>query len=211
MKKSTTFAPQNNTNCQMFFYKYFPSIHPMFRLLLLLGCALAAGCSSDTVSQRTLVKVLAEIHFADAVMDEYRSAWERDSTGVYLAIFDKYGCTPQQIENTLAKHCTTKDDATNLYTKVSNRLEYLQQGFADEVRRLNEIDSLARKLSLDSVRLVEMSLSEMSMSPTLDTLRLRYPFLLFVPDTFSLAPPDTTAGNWLRFIDFQPPVFSPLQ
>ncbi|MDR3296937.1 MAG: DUF4296 domain-containing protein [Prevotellaceae bacterium] len=184
---------------------------PIFRLILLLGVALVAGCSSDTVSQRTLVKVLAEIHLADAVMDERHGAWERDSTGVYLAIFDKYGCTPKQLENTLAKYCTTKDDATNLYSKVSNRLEKLQQSYADELRKLDEADSLVRQLHMDSVRLIEMSLSEISAAPMLDTLRLRYPFPLPAPDTFSLAQPDSTAFHRLPFILFQPQKFSLLQ
>ncbi len=115
----------------------------MRRFFTILFCvALVAACNGrKTIPKRNLVKILAEMHLADAALEEnlaQRNPGRRDSTAVYLPILDEYGYTVEQLYSSIQEHCKTKGDADKLYDKVNKRLGKLQKQYAKEVKALHE-------------------------------------------------------------------------
>ncbi|MDR3187590.1 MAG: DUF4296 domain-containing protein [Prevotellaceae bacterium] len=105
--------------------------------------ALAATACGDKkrIPERKLVRILAEMHLADAVLEVTRTSshasWRSDSTAVYKAILDRYGYTPDQLYSSIARYNRSKDKATTLYNKVNKRLEKLQGSAKKQVEALH--------------------------------------------------------------------------
>ncbi|MDR0711801.1 MAG: DUF4296 domain-containing protein [Prevotellaceae bacterium] len=93
------------------------------------------------IPERKLVRILAEMHLADAVIEVARASeqpsWTIDSTAVYVAILDKYGYTAEQLYNSVARYNGSIDGSTKLYDKVNKRLEKLQKSASKKVEALH--------------------------------------------------------------------------
>ncbi|MDR1022520.1 MAG: DUF4296 domain-containing protein [Prevotellaceae bacterium] len=138
--------------------------HVAFGLLFLFFFAVA--CGEKYIPERKLVKMLAEMHQTDALLDEAhipeQASWRSDSTSVYVAILDKYGYTTEQLYNTLSRYGTSTGKSTKLYDKVCKRLEKQQS----HVRR--KVEALHRRQN----RWTEKS--EWTLPNDGDTLRLPF-------------------------------------
>jgi hypothetical protein len=101
----------------------------------------AAACGGKYIPERKLVKVLAEMHQTDALLDEAhipeQASWRPDSTSVYVAILDKYGYTTEQLYNTLSRYGSSATKSTKLYDKVCKRLEKQQSRVRSKVEVLH--------------------------------------------------------------------------
>ncbi|MDR2813786.1 MAG: DUF4296 domain-containing protein [Prevotellaceae bacterium] len=108
---------------------------------LILSIVVVACGDGKYIPERKLVKILAEMHLSDAVLEVARisshTSWRSDSTAVYTAILDKYGYTPEQLYNTIARYGVSKDKATTLYDKVNKRLEKQQSSASSKVEALH--------------------------------------------------------------------------
>jgi hypothetical protein len=113
---------------------------PHFIFGLIFSVAAVACGHNKHIPERELVKILAEMHLADAVMEithiAERSSWATDSTAVYTAILDRYGYTAEQLYNTVARYNGSIDNATKLYDKVNKQLEKLQSSANSKVEAL---------------------------------------------------------------------------
>ncbi len=114
-------------------FSFFPFF--LFSLLLM------SSCGGQSIPERKLVKILAEIHLTDAALEKSGELqWNdkmRDSTAVYTAILDEYGYTVGQLYRSVQTRCTTKEEADELYGKVYKRLSKLQKKYAKEVEKLH--------------------------------------------------------------------------
>lgn len=110
-------------------------------LLLLLTFTIACG-GRQTIPERKLVKILAEMHLVDAALEQsggfQGSGKMRDSTTVYTAILDEHGYTVAQLYGSMSKYSSTKDAADKLYDKVCRQLSKLQKQYAKEVEKLHD-------------------------------------------------------------------------
>ncbi|MDR0566524.1 MAG: DUF4296 domain-containing protein [Prevotellaceae bacterium] len=115
--------------------------HSHLILGLILSLVMVACGSRKSIPERKLVRMLAEMHLADAVLEvaqvSSQPSWRSDSTAVYTAILDRYGYTTEQLYATLARYNSSKDKATALYDKVSRRLEKLQKSATGKVEALH--------------------------------------------------------------------------
>ncbi len=113
----------------------------MRKFYILFLFILAFACNRDkTIPERQLVKILAEMHLADATFEESGTLrWDnrqRDSTAVYVPILNDYGYTVEELYSSMKKHSRTKEDVDKLYDKVYKRLAKLQKKYAKEVAKL---------------------------------------------------------------------------
>jgi hypothetical protein len=108
---------------------------------LILSVVVVACGGKKYIPERKLVRILAEMHLADAVMEvaqvSSNASWRSDSTAVYTAILDRYGYTPEQLYSSIARYNGSKDKATTLYDKVGRRLEKLQKSANRRVEALH--------------------------------------------------------------------------
>lgn len=108
---------------------------------LIFSITMLACGDKKYIPERKLVRMLAEMHLADAVLEvaqvSSQASWRSDSTAVYTAILDRYGYTTEQLYNTIALYNGSKDKATKLYDNVSRRLEKLQKSAAGKVEALH--------------------------------------------------------------------------
>jgi hypothetical protein len=123
---------------------------PLLYYLAGLLSVAAVACTSHRIAERTLVKLLADMHLADATMERQASTprhmQRRDSTTVYHPLLEKYGCTEAQLHRSLAAYGTHKDKADKLYSKVAARLLHMQaeaQRSVELLHRQQRLDSLA--------------------------------------------------------------------
>ncbi|MDR1416640.1 MAG: DUF4296 domain-containing protein [Prevotellaceae bacterium] len=111
----------------------------VFSLLFLF----TAACSDRKyIPERKLVKMLAEMHQTDALLEDVHlssyTSWRPDSTSVYVAILDRYGYTTEQLYNSLSRYGSSADKATTLYGKVCERLEKQQRRAHSKVEALHK-------------------------------------------------------------------------
>ncbi|MDR0415489.1 MAG: DUF4296 domain-containing protein [Prevotellaceae bacterium] len=113
--------------------------HFAFGLLFLLAVAACEG--KKHIPERKLVKILAEMHLTDALLEETRLSaqlsWRPDSTAVYVAILDKYGYTTEQLYSTLTRYGASKSKSEKLYDKVCKQLEKQQSRARSRVEDLH--------------------------------------------------------------------------
>jgi len=148
-------------------------------ILLLLMLAVACG-GRKTIPERTLVKILAEMHTVDAALEQGEvrlSARQLDSTAVYTAILDKYGYTVTQLYNSMTAHSRSKEDAEKLYGKVCKRLEKQQKRYAAELaaERGDSIavsDTLQLK-AVDDGDTLQLKIADDSTQISADSLRIQ--------------------------------------
>jgi hypothetical protein len=108
---------------------------------LIFSIAMAACGGNKYIPERKLVRILAEMHLADAVLEVAQvtssASWRSDSMAVYTAILSRYGYTPDQLYSTVARYNGSKDKATALYDNVNRRLEKLQKSANSRVEALH--------------------------------------------------------------------------
>lgn len=108
---------------------------------LLFSLAMVACGGKKNIPERKLVKILAEMHLSDAVLESARAStsglWATDSTAIYMAVLERYGYTTEQLYGTLARYGSSKDKVTALYDKVNKRLEKLQRNARKKVEALH--------------------------------------------------------------------------
>ncbi|MDR0688587.1 MAG: DUF4296 domain-containing protein [Prevotellaceae bacterium] len=108
---------------------------------LIFSLATVACGDEKNIPERKLVRILAEMHLADAVLESTRASghtlWATDSTAIYMAVLDRYGYTVEQLYGTLARYGSSKDRVTKLYDKVNERLEKLQRSARSKVEALH--------------------------------------------------------------------------
>lgn len=125
-----------------------------FFYLAVIAVALAACGERKTIPERKLVKILADMHLADAALEQGCRSKRRDSSAVYTAILDEYGYTLTQLHSSMAVYSRSKDDADKLYGKVCKRLEKLQKQYAKALeaeRKKVAADSSALQLAAEAV------------------------------------------------------------
>ena len=95
-----------------------------------------AGCGNNLIGERKLVKILAEMHFADALLAEQSGAatsQRRDSTAIYAPIFAKYNVSPSQLYPSMMPYINNKEKMAILYDKVIRTLEKNEARYAQQL------------------------------------------------------------------------------
>ncbi|MDR1225631.1 MAG: DUF4296 domain-containing protein [Prevotellaceae bacterium] len=109
----------------------------LVQLLLLILAAAITACSPDKkIPESTLVKILVDIHMADAVSrqssENAGSKKTGDSTTYYLPVLQKYGYTKEQLLAAMQRYGYSKDKARKLYGKVEKKLEKQEKHYKKE-------------------------------------------------------------------------------
>jgi hypothetical protein len=118
--------------------------------------ALCFGCSGGGISERKLVKIIAEMHLADALYEPASvviPALQKDSTAIYAPIFAKYGVSRSQFYESLMPYTTNKEKMAALYEKIVQHLEKNEQRTAKTLEKAKETS--ADVLKLDSAENIE--------------------------------------------------------
>lgn len=114
-------------------------MHKFFRLLILI--LLLAACDNNNkkglVQENKLVKILADIHIADAVSfsSDYKNSFRRtDSVTYYESILRKYNITRRQFDSTIAWYSANPVEYDKVYEKVLNRLNRMQAEVMEQMK-----------------------------------------------------------------------------
>ncbi|MDR0418726.1 MAG: DUF4296 domain-containing protein [Prevotellaceae bacterium] len=109
------------------------------------------SCSGkNTISEKKLVLLLADMHMVDAATAEesFMTRPNRlkyvDSVGMYAPLFKKHDCSYEQFLNTLNPYLYSKDRANNLYGKVVKNLEKKEKRYEKEMKKEHEKQNIWR-------------------------------------------------------------------
>jgi hypothetical protein len=103
--------------------------------------AALAGCSTERIAEGRLVKILAQMHYIDALITEHNGAipmTRNDSAAIYAPIFAKYNASMQQLYPSMQQYMSNKDKMAALYDKVIKILETQDKKYAMPLDTLKE-------------------------------------------------------------------------
>ncbi|MDR2938572.1 MAG: DUF4296 domain-containing protein [Prevotellaceae bacterium] len=108
-------------------------LFPRFSIFLFfLIFAFSCG-EKKIIPERKLVKILTEMHLVDAALEESGRSFQRDSTAVYSAIFEKYGYATEQFLSSISEYSHSKKTSDKLYDKVNKNLSKLKAEYEKEL------------------------------------------------------------------------------
>lgn len=128
------------------------SSHRFFIVFLFLAIFLS-GCKSETIPEKDMVKILAEVFITDAVVATSTNSFEfskRDSIEYYAPIYSKMGYTDKQFTATMKYFFDNPQVFDSVLDKVVNRLSVMEAEL--EARIAKEIVK-PRMVKTDSVNL----------------------------------------------------------
>lgn len=100
------------------------------------------SCSKEEekiIPGNTLSEILAEIYLVDQYMDEKPMSWQqKDTIAIYEAVFNKYGYTYTDYNNSLAHYLYRSDKLTKIYKNARTILENRRDEVQKEVNRIAE-------------------------------------------------------------------------
>lgn len=104
-------------------------------MLFLVSCS----GSNDIISEKKMVKVLADIHLTDGVLDNYRYTMNRyqnpDSLYLYKVAFERNDVTREEFIRSLQYYSQYPKRLDRIYTEVINRLSALRQETQDNLEK----------------------------------------------------------------------------
>jgi hypothetical protein len=104
-------------------------------ILLFLQFSCSQGNKHGNIPERTLVKILTDIHIADAVtfsMTYRQVVRNRDSAFYYESILKKYGVTHAEFDSTISWYSGNPELYDKLYEKVLARLNLITAGLNEK-------------------------------------------------------------------------------
>ncbi len=114
----------------------------MFKNFILIFCFLAIACSpgrnEKIIPEDTMANLLADIHFTDAVIHVMQTRKHTEKAvkeSLYQAVFDKYGISPEDYRNSLAYYAEKPAKLDQIYDKVFNKLNQLENMKADTLTK----------------------------------------------------------------------------
>ncbi len=110
----------------------------LFLVLLVFSCNSEKVRKSDTIPEKRLVPLLAEIHILNGVLNSpavYNHYSGLDSAAVYDQLFEKYHTTGHTFDLTLDYYASRPDKLEKIYQKVMARLSQMETEAQQEMDR----------------------------------------------------------------------------
>ena len=138
MRRGVSYSPKSYYFCLL---RWLPAVggatnktYRMKNYILAIAIALVVGAcsnSSNVISEKKMVSVLADIYLTDGTMDTYRYGMNKyqniDSLYLYKTAFERNGVTREEFVASFQYYARSPKVMDNIYTQVVNKLSALQQ------------------------------------------------------------------------------------
>lgn len=107
-------------------------------LLVLIVASCGKGHGGYLIPENKLVKILADVHLADAMTYNVRLRYvmsRRDSVSYYAPILNKYGVTRKQFDSTIAWYSANPEKYDAVYEKVLDRMNRMQADLIEQMKK----------------------------------------------------------------------------